>query len=103
MEAGPYGIRANVIAPGCVEGPRIDGVIEREAVAKGTTADIVRKAYEAGTSLREFARPQDVAAMAMFLASDAGARISGQILTIDGHTENPDPKILTGQTIERKP
>lgn len=92
MEAGPYGIRANVIAPGCVEGPRIDGVIEREAVVKGTTADIIRKAYEAGTSLQVFARPQDVAAMAVFLASDAGARISGQTLTIDGHTENPDPK-----------
>ena len=75
MKAGPYGIRANVIAPGCVEGPRIDGVIEREALAKGITADIIRKAYKAGTSLRLFARPQNVAAMAVFLASDAGARI----------------------------
>ena len=93
MEAGSYGIRANVIAPGCVEGPRIDGVIEREAVAKCTTPDIIRNAYKSGTSLRAFARPQDVAAMAVFLASDAGARISGQILTIDGHTENPDPKL----------
>ena len=37
MELGPYGIRANAIAPGCVEGPRIDGVIAREAKAKGTT------------------------------------------------------------------
>ena len=34
MEAGPYGVRANVIAPGCVEGERIDGVIEREARQK---------------------------------------------------------------------
>ena len=93
MEAGSFGIRANVIAPGCVEGPRIDSVIEREAVAKCTTPDIIRNAYKSGTSLRAFARPQDVAAMAVFLASDAGARISGQILTIDGHTENPDPKL----------
>ena len=37
MEAGPYGIRANVIAPRCVEGERIDGVIEREARQKDTT------------------------------------------------------------------
>lgn len=93
MAAGPYGIRANVIAPACVEGTRIGGVIEREAVAKGTTSDIIRNACMAGTSLRALARPQDMADMAALLASVAGARISGQILVIDGHTENPDPKL----------
>ena len=93
MEAGPFGIRANTIAPGCVEGPRIERVIEREAAAKGTTPDAVRAAYEAGTSLRTFVTAGDVAAMAVFLASPAGARISGQVVTLDGHTENPDPKL----------
>lgn len=93
MEAGPFGIRANVIAPGCVEGPRIERVIEREAAAKGTTAAQVRAAYEAGTSLRTFVTAGDVAAMAVFLASPAGERISGQVITLDGHTENPDPKV----------
>jgi len=92
MEAGAYGIRANAIAPGCVEGPRIDAVIEREAAAKGTAADHVRRAYEAGTSLRRFAKAEDVAAMAVFLASDAAQVISGQVIAVDGHTENPDPK-----------
>ena len=33
------------------------------------------------------------AAMALFLASDSGSRISGQVMVIDGHTENPDPKV----------
>jgi NAD(P)-dependent dehydrogenase (short-subunit alcohol dehydrogenase family) len=93
MEAGPFGIRANTIAPGCVEGPRIERVIEREAAAKGTTPAAVRAAYEAGTSLRTFVTAEDVAAMAVFLASPAGARISGQVITLDGHTENPDPKV----------
>jgi NAD(P)-dependent dehydrogenase (short-subunit alcohol dehydrogenase family) len=93
MEAGPFGIRANTIAPGCVEGPRIEHVIEREAAAKGTTSAVVRAAYEAGTSLRSFVTAEDIAAMAVFLASPAGARISGQVLTLDGHTENPDPKV----------
>jgi NAD(P)-dependent dehydrogenase (short-subunit alcohol dehydrogenase family) len=53
----------------------------------------VRAAYEAGTSLRTFVTAEDVAAMALFLASPGGARISGQVLTLDGHTENPDPKV----------
>lgn len=93
MEAGPFGIRANVIAPACVEGPRMDGVIAREAAAKGTTPRAVRNAYLEGTSLRCFARPNEVAAMALFLASDSGSRVSGQVMVIDGHTENPDPKV----------
>lgn len=93
MEAGPFGIRANVIAPGCVEGPRIEAVIAREAEAKGCHPDAVRAAYLAGTSLGVFTRPEDVAAMALYLASPAGARISGQVITMDGHTENPDPKV----------
>ena len=93
MEAGPFGIRANVIAPACVEGPRIDGVIAREAAAKGTTPEAIRNAYLEGTSLRRFARANDVAAMALFLASDSGSRVSGQVMVIDGHTENPDPKV----------
>jgi NAD(P)-dependent dehydrogenase (short-subunit alcohol dehydrogenase family) len=78
MEAGPHGVRANVIAPGCVEGPRIDAVIAREASAKGTNPEVVRNAYLEGTSLWTFSEAEDIAAMALFLASDSGKRISGQ-------------------------
>ncbi|WP_339758289.1 SDR family oxidoreductase [uncultured Hoeflea sp.] len=93
MELGPYGIRANAIAPGCVEGPRIDGVIEREAKAKGTTPEIIRAGYEAGVSMRSFVTAQDIANMAVFLASDGARLVSGQVIPVDGHTENPDPKV----------
>lgn len=93
MELGPYGIRANAIAPGCVEGPRIDGVIAREAKAKGTTPDIIRAGYEAGVSMRSFVTAQDVANMAVFLASEGARLVSGQVIAVDGHTENPDPKV----------
>jgi len=93
MELGPFGIRANAIAPGCVEGPRIDGVIEREARAKGTTPDVIRAGYEAGVSMRSFVTAQDIANMAVFLASDGARLVSGQVIAVDGHTENPDPKV----------
>lgn len=93
MELGPFGIRANAICPGSVEGPRIERVLEREAALKGTTRDAIYQGYAAGTSMRTFVEAQDVAAMALFLAS-AGARyVSGQVIAVDGHTENPDPKI----------
>ena len=93
MEAGPFGIRTNVIAPGCVEGARIEAVIEREAAKKNTTPDVIREAYKSGTSLQTFVDAQDIASMALFLASDQARRISGQVIAVDGHTENPDPKI----------
>ncbi len=92
MEAGPFGVRANVIAPGCVEGPRIDGVIAREAAQKNTTPEAIKAAYEMGTSLRKFSTADDIAQMAVFLASDNARMVSGQVISVDGHTENPDPK-----------
>ncbi len=93
MELGPHGVRANAILPGSVEGPRIEAVLEAEAAAKSTTRDAVYEGYAAGTSLRTFVRAQDIAAMAVFLASDGAARVSGQLISVDGHTENPDPKV----------
>ena len=92
MELGPFGIRANAICPGSVEGPRMEGVLEREATAKGMTREAVYEGYAAGTSLRTFVRASDIADMAVFLASVGAARVSGQVIAVDGHTENPDPK-----------
>lgn len=87
MELGPHGIRVNALCPGAVEGDRMERVLAMEASARGTTTDAVRKIYVDGTSLKTWVTAEDIAAMALFLASDAGARISGQALAIDGHTE----------------
>ena len=91
MELGPHGIRANAICPGSVNGPRIDRVIAAEAEAKGMTAEAVRQGYASGTALKRLSDPQDVADMALFLASDAARMISGQALAVDGMTYNVDP------------
>lgn len=93
MELGPFGIRANSICPGSVEGPRMEGVLAREAAAKGTTRDAIYAGYASGTSMRSFVEAKDIAQMAVFLASDAARFVSGQIIAVDGHTENPDPKV----------
>jgi NAD(P)-dependent dehydrogenase (short-subunit alcohol dehydrogenase family) len=93
MELGPYGIRANVICPGAVEGPRMEGVLAREAAAKGTTRDAIYQGYAAGTSMKSFVRAEDIADMAVFLGSAKARMVSGQVIAVDGHTENPDPKV----------
>lgn len=91
MELGPHGIRANAICPGSVNGPRIDRVIEAEAAAKGVEPDAIRQGYASGTALKKLTDPEDVANMALFLASDAAAMVSGQALAVDGMTYNVDP------------
>jgi NAD(P)-dependent dehydrogenase (short-subunit alcohol dehydrogenase family) len=93
MELGPFGIRANSICPGAVEGPRMEAVLAREAALKNTTRNQLYHGYAQGTSMRAFVSPQDVAAAALFLGSDAARMISGQMIAVDGHTENPDPKV----------
>ncbi len=93
MELGPFGIRANSICPGAVEGPRMEAVLAREAALKNITRDQLYHGYAQGTSMRAFVSAQDVAATALFLGSDAGRMVSGQIIAVDGHTENPDPKV----------
>lgn len=93
MELGPFGVRANAICPGAVEGPRMEGVLEREAAAKGMTRDQVYEGYAVGTSMRAFVTAKDIGDMVVFLASDGARMVSGQVIAVDGHTENPDPKV----------
>ncbi len=93
MELGSFGVRANVICPGSVEGPRMEGVLEREAIAKGMTRDQVYDGYASGTSMGKFVEARDIADMAVFLASPAARLVSGQVISVDGHTVNPDPKV----------
>ncbi len=87
MELGEFNIRVNAICPGPVDGPRMDSVIAAEAKAMNVPEDTIREAYYQQTSLRTFISPQDVANMVLYLCSEAGCRISGQAITVDGHSE----------------
>lgn len=93
MELGPFGVRANVICPGAVTGARMEGVLQREAAAKGMSRDQVYEGYASGTALGAFVEAQDVADMAVYLCSAAARMVSGQVIAVDGFTVNPDPKI----------
>lgn len=84
MELGEYGIRANAILPGAVEGTRIQKVFEARAQLSGRTVEDVKSASMMNQSIKTLVDPRDIAALAVFLASDHGKSISGQMLPIDG-------------------
>ena len=88
MELGPHGVRVNAICPGAVEGPRMDRVIAAEAKATGESEDAIRTGYANACSLGSFVTTRDIADMALFLASPAASKISGQAISVDGHTES---------------
>jgi NAD(P)-dependent dehydrogenase (short-subunit alcohol dehydrogenase family) len=87
MELGPFNIRVNCIQPGIVEGERIDRVINAKAKALGLQSEQYREQLLTRVSLRRTVSPQDIANMALFLASDAGKHISGQSSGVCGNVE----------------
>jgi len=88
MEVGPAGIRANAICPGSIDGARMDRVIAAEAARKKVRAEEIRKQYTDGVSLRTFINARDIADAALFIASEAASKITGQVINVDGHMEN---------------
>jgi NAD(P)-dependent dehydrogenase (short-subunit alcohol dehydrogenase family) len=88
MELGPVGVRINAIAPGAVDGERMERVVAMEAEASGRSQAEVREIYAKGSSLRTWVSADDLADMALFLASPAASKVSGQVLAVDGHTES---------------
>jgi NAD(P)-dependent dehydrogenase (short-subunit alcohol dehydrogenase family) len=84
LELGEHGIRVNAIAPGAVAGERAERVFQGRAQASGRTVEEEKRLGLANCSLKTLVDPADIAALAVFLASDAARSISGQVLPIDG-------------------
>ena len=72
IEAGPYGIRCNAVAPGLLESKFLAKHRERLAVE----AD--------NTPLRRFGRPDEIASVIAFLASDDSSYITGEVINVSG-------------------
>jgi NAD(P)-dependent dehydrogenase (short-subunit alcohol dehydrogenase family) len=87
VELGPYGVRANAICPGSVDGARMQHVAKAEAESRGISIDIVHKEYVQSQSIKRFVKPDEIADMCLFLASPAAKMVSGQAIAVDGHTE----------------
>ena len=74
QELGPFGIRANAIAPSIVRNEKIEKFMPPEMQAK--VAEML--------PLRRIGAPEDVAQAALFLASEASSWITGHVLDVSG-------------------
>lgn len=72
-EAGPYGITVNAVAPGRIDTPMVRG-----------TAAAANEAVRLVTPLRRLGAPRDVASTCLFLTSEAGSFVTGQVVDVAG-------------------
>ena len=73
------GIRCNAICPGTIQTPSLD-----DRIAAQGDAEVARKAFVARQPLGRLGTPEEIAAMALYLASDKSAFTTGQIHVVDG-------------------
>jgi 3-oxoacyl-[acyl-carrier protein] reductase len=80
LELGPYGIRANAVAPGFVATSMTDAMAAR----LGSTPEAIQQSYANSIPLQRVGQPEDIAAVIAFLASDEAAYVSGQTVYVHG-------------------
>ncbi|HEY9361536.1 MAG TPA: SDR family oxidoreductase [Xanthobacteraceae bacterium] len=78
------GIRANAICPGTIESPSLEERIKERSRATGRSLAEVEKAFVDRQPMGRLGRPEEVAALAVFLASDEASYITGQAHLVDG-------------------
>jgi 3-hydroxybutyrate dehydrogenase len=85
VEAAEFGITCNTICPGYVKTPLVDKQIADQARAHGISeADVVRDVMLVHQARKEFVKVEELAALAVFLASDAAASMTANAIPMDG-------------------
>lgn len=87
-ELAPHGILVNVIAPGRLQTERIEELDQITAQKSGKPLDDVKKASVASIPLGRLGRPEELANLVVFLASEAASYITGQAIMVDGGAGN---------------
>jgi 2-keto-3-deoxy-L-fuconate dehydrogenase len=78
------GIRCNAICPGTIESPSLEERIERQSVSSGRSRKDVEAAFIARQPMGRLGKAEEVALLAVFLASDESSYITGQTHLVDG-------------------
>jgi NAD(P)-dependent dehydrogenase (short-subunit alcohol dehydrogenase family) len=83
VELGPHDITVNAIAPGATRGERLTTVIRDRAAAQGRTPEEIEQEFFIGqNALGRMVEPEEIAATAVFLASDQARNITGETLAV---------------------
>ena len=83
LELAPHNIRVNCVAPGAVEGDRIDRVIAGQAEVRGIPVEAMRKAMIERSPLKRMVTADDIVDATVFFTSDMARSISGQVLAVN--------------------
>jgi NAD(P)-dependent dehydrogenase (short-subunit alcohol dehydrogenase family) len=89
LEVGPHGIRCNCIVPGAIDTELWRNWVTRVAQEQGVDFEAQRARLVRGVALRDISSTEDVANLALFLASDESRTITGQSIPVDagGHMQ----------------
>lgn len=82
-EVGEYGIRCNCVVPGAIGTDLMLNYMKRVAAEQGRTVEEIEAGIVAPLPLKTFSTPEDVARLALFLASDEARTITGQSVNVD--------------------
>lgn len=84
LEGGPVGITVNAICPAYVRTPLVENQIEAQANArKISPAQVIEQVMLEPAAIKRLIEPDEVAALALYLCSDAASAITGATLNID--------------------
>jgi len=83
LELAPHKIRVNCVAPGAVEGDRIDRVIAGQAQVRGMSVEAMRQAMIERSPLKRMVTADDIVDATVFFSSDMARSISGQVLAVN--------------------
>lgn len=81
---GPSGVRVNAVNPGTTLTERAEAAFRADAERLGIAEEKARAQREAQVPLRRFARPEEIAQVVLFLASDRASYVTGATLALDG-------------------
>ena len=82
LELGRHNITVNAIAPGAVEGDRIDRMVKAQAEVRGIGTDQMRQTFIDRAPLKRMSTAADIAGLAVFLCSEQARSISGQCIPV---------------------
>ena len=90
MELGKFKIRVNAICPGTIKGDRMKRVIRDKSNFTKNSKKIIEKDFVSMASMNCWIYEDDIGKMCSFLISEDAARISGQIIGVDGNATRLD-------------